>query len=138
MVVCDTEFDAADDDPPATAYPTTVYAVDALNPVMSAGVVVTPVLVTVVPDVGVATNVYDVAPDTVVNATLNRVIIADPDSDMVGGVSVSVVADTEFESADVVEPLMDRIVMGVYVVPAARPVTVVGVDVTPDFTAVPL
>jgi hypothetical protein len=56
----------------------------------------------------------------------------------VGGLSVSVVADTDDESADVNDPLMDRIVRGVYVVLAVSPDTVDVVPVTPVRTAVPL
>jgi hypothetical protein len=48
----------------------------------------------------------------------------------VGGFSVSVVADVDVESADVVEPLMDRTMIA-YAVPLVSPVTDVEVDVMP-------
>jgi hypothetical protein len=57
---------------------------------------------------------------------------------LVGGFN-RVVVDTEFESADVIDPsaLTDRIVIGEYVVLPVRPVTVTGLDVTPVFMETP-
>jgi hypothetical protein len=54
----------------------------------------------------------------------------------VGGLN-SVVVDTEVESTDTAEPLIDRIVIGEYVVKSLSPETVTGLAVAPVSTAAP-
>jgi hypothetical protein len=71
-----------------------------------------------------------------VNVNVNDVSEVLDTATFVGGLNV-VVADTEFESADVYPPLIDRIVIGEYVVEAVSPVTDVGLVVTLLFTETP-
>jgi hypothetical protein len=74
-----------------------------------------------------------------VNVSVNDVRSVPDTATSSGGFSVTVVADTAFESADIIvpSPLTDRIVIDEYVVAVLRPVTVIGLDVTPSIAGEP-